>query len=165
MTIRKRPSLQQLQDQFNMYAPKDGLAWKPKFMDMKPRAPRITPNRHDEADLQVACCQFLNLHPRILYWATPNSTWIGGEMTGAKMGYLAKQKRMGVRKGVPDICLLFRNKNGATTFCFAELKTPKGSVTEEQDAIMDKANGLGAYTAVVRSIEDLQALLNVAGYQ
>ena len=164
-----KPSLAQLQASIMAQAPS---GWKPAdskfplaFMDKTPRKPRQEgqKNAHPEADLQLVCCQYLDLHKRILWWATPNSTWVGA-MTPQKMGYLAKQKRLGVKKGIPDLSLLFRNKHGALTFCWAELKSDTGRPTEEQSAYMDRCNEIGGFTAVVRSVDDLKSLLETAGY-
>lgn len=119
--------------------------------------------KHPEADLQIACVQFLNLHPRILFWATPANTWVG-KMTGAKLGYLAKQKRMGVKKGVPDICLFFLNRHNQPTFCFAELKSDKGTASEEQINFMQECHKRGGFSAIIRSLSDMKTLLEVAGY-
>ena len=161
----KRLTLAQLQAAMNLHKPAEGFAHKPAFMDLTPRKPRaeVVKNKHPEEELQIVCCQYLDQMPRILYWATPNSTWVG-EMTGAKMGYLAKQKRLGVKRGIPDLSLFFRNRHGQPTFCFAELKSKKGVTSEEQENYMDKCNDRGGYSAVVKSIDDLKNLLELAQY-
>ena len=161
--MTKKPSLADIQAAMHLGGP---MVQPPAFMDKTPRAKseiNTEPRKHPEQDLQIACCKYLDTQPRILYWATPNSLWVG-KMTPGKMGYLAKQKRMGLKKGIPDLCLFFRNKHGAPTFCWAELKAQKGVVSDEQTNYMEKCNEMGGFTAVVKSIEDLQNLLNVAGY-
>lgn len=156
----RRFTIRDLKASFMSQAPASGLAYTPKLMKQTAPAERTGKNKTPEADLQIACCQLLDLKYRhILWWATPNSTWVGDKTSGAKLNYLAKLKRMGQKRGMPDLNLLFRNRHGATTFCFAELKSAKGVVSNEQKSIMDRANGLGAFTAIVKSIEDLEALI------
>lgn len=150
---------------------KRALAWKlgagdrpcPEWVGRALAAkPRAKPRKLEEA-LQRQICAWLDLNPRILYWANPGNTWVGAP-TGAKLGYLAKQKTLGVKKGVPDLAMLFRNNNGAPTFVFAELKSATGRATPEQQAFMEDCNARGGYTAVVRSLVDLQLLLGAAGF-
>lgn len=121
------------------------------------------PRQKPEEQLQKAVCDYLALLPGVLYWHTPSSTYVG-LMTGAKMNYLAKQKRLGVKRGVPDLAMMFRNKHGAFTLAFAELKIAPNKPTDEQLAFMDTANALGAFTAACYDLEDLKGLLKAAGY-
>lgn len=140
------------------------LASKLPFLKKAPRAYKPKQkNKRPEDDLQRVCVQYLNMHPRILYWATPANTWVG-KMTGAKLGYLAKQKQLGVKKGVPDICLFFKNKHEEPTFCFLELKSEKGVVSEEQTMMMRKCEERGGFSAVIRSLDDIKSLLELVGY-
>lgn len=159
-----RQTLRQKANAFMLQAP-DGCVKKPAWVDKALAAkPRAKPKR-EEDELQIQLVDWLRTQPRILFWATPANTWVG-EMTGAKLGYLAKQKRMGVRAGVPDLTMLFRNRHGAMSLCFAELKRPKrkGGTSDAQDEFLDSANARGAFTSVVRSYEDLRSLLDLAGY-
>lgn len=128
----------------------------------KPQQPR-KPRQKPEEALQEMLCQWLDTQPRILYWAN-NPQIITGKLTGAKIGYLAKLKKRGFKKGIPDICLLFLNRKGVSTFCFAELKSLSGTATEEQTYVMIAAEERGAFTGIVKSLGDLQELLDRAGY-
>lgn len=126
---------------------------------------REQPRKHTEDELQIACCEYLKLHPRILYWSTPNHIFRGANTNnGAFLGYMAKQKRMGLRKGVSDLLMFFRNKDGQPTLACAELKAGYNQLSDDQQAFFDQANQRGAYTMKVKSLEDLQELLRIAGY-
>lgn len=160
--MTKRPTMKQKAQGFLLAEPLEGGRRPPWVAKAAAAKPRARPKREEDA-LQRTVCDYLKAQPRILFWATPANTYVG-PMTGAKLGYLAKQKCMGVKKGIPDLCLLFKNKYGALTFCFAELKIGSNKATEEQQSMMDAANAIGAYSAVVRSIEDLRKLLLLAGY-
>jgi hypothetical protein len=71
---------------------------------------------------------------------------------------------MGIKKGIPDLSLFFRNCHGHPTFCWAELKSETGRKTEEQEGYLDKCTDRGGYTSTVRSLEDLKRLLERAQY-
>ena len=72
--------------------------------------------------------------------------------TSARMG--AKLKRMGVKPGVPDICIIWRGRS-----IFIELKTPKGRTSPAQEAVMSALTMAGAVVNVCRSLEDVQGFL------
>lgn len=136
--------------------------WVAKAAAAKPRA---KPRKLEQA-IQKQICEYLAYKPNILWWHTPNSTYTG-PMTGAKMGYHAKMKTLGVKRGVPDITCVFRGKNqgiGDVTVIFAELKAEKGSTTAEQKDWLGRANALGCYAAEVRSLDEFIELLAAAGY-
>ncbi len=101
------------------------LAWAP---DAKPR-------RHEEDDLQMAIVQHLRLlaPKNVLWWHCPN-----GGTRSKRMG--ARLKAMGVRPGVPDICLLLADGRPA----FLELKSQKGvlSLAQRQFRAFCEAGGI-----------------------
>ena len=143
-----------------MNAPYHGAM--PEWVLKASRRKSPKPRRHEEENIQITLCEWLDLHPDITYWATPNSTFIG-PMTGAKMWYLAKLKRMGVKKGIPDLSLFFRDGD-RLVFCWAELKSEKGVTSKEQKNYMEACEKSGGYSAIVKSLDDLINLLNRAGY-
>lgn len=125
--------------------------------------PRGTP----EQNLQIECCDYLRTQTQLLFFSCPNHIFMGGADDDATYGkqanYMAKQRRMGLTPGVSDLVIIGRNAHGATAICFAELKAPGGGrITTTQAAFQDKANGLGCYTAVVRSLDELKTLLFTA---
>lgn len=137
----------------------------PRVKTVKPPStPKKKRNKRPEDLLQMACCDFLDLHPSILYFSIPNHLYLGAGNEYQKMHYIAKQKAMGFTPGASDLCMVFRNKHGASVTCFAELKDTGKKPSEAQVNFMEKANERGCFTATIYSIHDLQLLLSVAGY-
>lgn len=56
--------------------------------------------------------------------------------------------------GIPDIICCYRGK-----FVAFEVKTEKGRVTALQESVINKIQNCGGKAAVVRSVEDVKALL------
>ena len=88
----------------------------------KPRKKRENP----EEVLQKAVKVYLDLAaPRLVWWAVPNG--------GHSKGQNGRNKAMGVRAGVPDLCfLLDSGKMG-----FVELKAEKGRLSDDQIRFRD----------------------------
>lgn len=127
--------------------------------------PRGKDRKHEEDDLHVSIVKMLKLLPGTLYWHTPSSFYRGPNSTDGFFGYIAKLKAKGWYAGIPDLCVLFKNIHGATTVVFAELKKPKGgTVSDTQELFLDKANGIGCYTAKVRDLGEMRGLLGLAGH-
>lgn len=119
--------------------------------------------KHPEQDLQIACVDYLKLFPDILFFSVPNHLYRGKNTNeGAYLNYMVKQKRMGLRAGASDLIIGFRNTDGMSVTCAAELKCGYNKLTDEQKSFTEKANTIGWYTATVKSIECLTALLKTA---
>lgn len=121
------------------------------------------PRKHPEEDIQRTLVQWLLLQRGLLFWATPNHFYLQGQ-EGKIAGYIAKQKKLGMVNGAPDLTIIGRNRHGDTFVCMAEVKSPVGRLSEEQATFLDRADGLGCFTSVVRSLEDMQKLLCTAGF-
>ncbi|MDO9334967.1 MAG: VRR-NUC domain-containing protein [Caulobacter sp.] len=105
--------------------------------------------RHEE-NLHRQVASYLNTIPGLLWWTTANQR---GTRSRAEMGVL---KDIGVRPGVPDVCLLIPGgKIG-----FIELKAPKGRMSESQLEFTEAAKERGALVAVCYSLEDVTQYLN-----
>lgn len=154
-----------LQNAFNAFAP-ERIAAKdlPKFLTDKPRKSSGKPRNHEEDDLQIAVCRYLDLLPHTLYWATPNHLMRNKSGSGAELGFLAKQKRMGVKRGFPDIGILFRSHKGNPVTCFAELKSATGKLNDQQIAWIKALNIMGHPAKVIRTIDELKDLLRSSGH-
>ena len=63
----------------------------------------------------------------------------------------ARRKRMGVKKGVPDLCLPV--PRGQYAGLYIELKTPKGRTTPEQDWWIEHLNAAGCFAEVCHGWE------------
>lgn len=137
------------------------------LLDGRAAARKTTPRAEhpSEANLQVSICRYLKTLPNTLYWHCPSSFYRGANSGPGFFGYIAKLKSMGFIPGIPDLIIIFKNVHGATTVCFAELKTKKGVTSEAQNSFLDKANSLGCFTAKVRSIEEMTELLKKAQHQ
>jgi len=91
-------------------------------LNLKYRQPR-KPVVHHEDNFQIDCVKYLSLFPDIMVWSTPNHLYRGKNTNeGAFLAYMGKQKMMGLRKGVSDLCLFFVNKYNLPALCVAECK-------------------------------------------
>lgn len=125
-------------------------------------SPRGKDRKHEEDALQIAVCQLLDCYPQILYWATPNARWVG-ELDRKKLAYLAKQKRMGVKRGVPDLTMLLPLKLNQVGLIFLELKVGDNKATDEQFTFMERAIVRGATCRVVHSVDEVAKILKECG--
>lgn len=111
------------------------------------------PRKHLEDDLQKAVCQFLDaaLPPDAFYFAVPN----GGKRSRVEA---ARMKGMGVKAGVPDLCIVYRGKSH-----FIELKSPHGKLTIAQKTTMAALRKAGAEVSTSRSLGFIETLLSYWG--
>lgn len=164
----RKPTRHDWHDMMAINAP-EGLDTSklPKFMTQEPYKQPAKRGRPEEA-LQILVCDYLRkAKPQLLFFAVPNHLFKGNshdpEQEGKFSSYMSRQRKMGLTPGVSDLVVIGRNRHGATVIAFAELKAPTGRISPSQAAFQDRANGLGCYTAIVRTLEDLQALLSTAG--
>lgn len=95
----------------------------------------------------------------ILAWAVPNGAHVaGGEKE--RIRKVAAMKADGLLPGVPDLTII--TKQGAVGFL--EVKTPTGSVSQNQKHVHRVLRDRGAKVAIVRSIDDTKATLLEWGY-
>lgn len=158
-----KPTQRDIKLAYEMYAP------NPDWSKVPPQKAKVHTekkrNKRDEDHLQMICVKYLRALPGTLVFSVPNHLYLGcSASTGARLGYIAKQKAMGMLSGVSDLIVIFRNVHGSTTVCLPELKSGKNTLSENQSAFADLANNLGCYTGVVRSLDDLIAMLKVAGH-
>ena len=115
----------------------------------------IIPTEEQE---QLALVQWLELH-KIRYTHVPNE----GKH---KVQYRAKQKRLGVKPGVPDILIFDRPPLSPENVGVAiELKRQKGGrVTPEQTAWLEHLKARGWAVAVCRGAMEAIELLESLGY-
>lgn len=110
--------------------------------------------RHDEDDLQMACVRWFSYqHPRLapLLHHSPN----GGYRNTREA---ARFKAMGVRAGFPDLVLLV--PTSSHPFLCIEMKTPKGRLSEHQEAYRDAVTAAGGRYEVVRDFDGFVALVD-----
>lgn len=103
---------------------------------MKPK--KYEKYKGSEENLQKAVARYLD-RLGVLWFHSPNEI-------RAKPQYLKKRKQLGVKSGVPDVCILEPNKdyNGL----FIELKVGYNKTSEAQELFLDKL-GVRAYKTLV----------------
>jgi len=100
----------------------------------------------NEYAIQSAFIRYLELmHPELLYTISP-----AGFIMSA--GMAMKMRRMGYRKGTPDLTIY--EPRGEYHGLFIEFKNPKGVVSEQQRRFLDQAFDLGYATAVCYSADE-----------
>lgn len=72
---------------------------------------------------------------------------------------IAKAKRNGMVSGYPDLVMHWRGR----TFGF-EVKAPKGTVSDNQAAVMAAMDAQGVPCAVVRSVADVEAFMALQAF-
>lgn len=108
-----------------------------------------------ETEIQTALINALELqrgrYPEIgLLFAIPNSGGLkGGFRTNARL--VMKNRRMGVRKGVPDLMLPV--PRGLFHGLFIEMKKPGGKPSPEQKVWLDQLSAQGYRTVVIFSVQ------------
>ncbi len=101
-----------------------------------------------EEKLHCAMADFLtHALPADSYWSS-SAAGGGGAIRGAKL------RRMGYRKGHPDIEIIWQGKAH-----YIELKTAAGVVSGEQEQVHAELLAAGAWVAVCRSPEDVEDTL------
>jgi hypothetical protein len=102
---------------------------------------------------QALLAQYISLqYPDLLYTASA-----GGMRTS--IGTAKKMKRMGYKKGTPDM-LIFEPK-GNWHGLLIEMKREKGgALSESQKAFLDKAKGKHYYTAVCAGFDEAKKVID-----
>jgi len=111
-----------------------------------------------ETQLQIHMADYLAavLDPALtFFWHTPNGIPLAGD---AARRANALQGRMGQLPGFPDLCVAC----GGTLYGL-EVKTAKGVLSPEQQRVRGLFNAQGWSFVVVRSLDDLERFLEVAG--
>ncbi len=108
--------------------------------------------KRPEQALQRAVCEYLDRqYPGLLYFHVPN----GGKRSRVEGAIF---KSIGVKAGVPD--LFFFWSDAAINACAAiELKADKGTLKDNQKAMIKRLNDAGVEVAVCRSVEGVRETL------
>lgn len=104
-----------------------------------------------ESDLQKAIVEYLELMG-VYFFAINNEMAGGGKSAKIRMQHF---KAMGLRAGASDLVLVLREK-----VVFMEVKTEKGRQSESQKTFQMVVESLGHRYEVVRSVGDVEKLLN-----
>lgn len=112
-------------------------------------------DRNAEARRQAAIFEFVCwVAPHLICFHVPN----GGFRTKAEA---ARLKWIGVLAGVLDLVLVLPEGRSA----FWETKTPRGRLSDDQKAFIERLIALGHSWAVVRSIDDARRELAALGIE
>ena len=105
-----------------------------------------------EYQLHVQVASYLNLAlpPQTIWHHSPNEG-------RHKPQYYAKQKRLGGKKGWPDIEIIHRGRP-----VFIELKTEKGRVSQAQKERHEELILAGACVTICRSLEEVKHFVETA---
>jgi hypothetical protein len=98
--------------------------------------------------LQVANYLDLALPANAFWWPTPNAS----KRLPRQAANMKRAKEF--KPGIPDIMICYRGR----LICI-ELKSPKGRVSPEQDAVHERLTLSGAAVGICRSLDDLIDLL------
>ena len=102
--------------------------------------------KHAEQQIQIHFVTWFRAkHPKLLMTSAP------GNSRSAKEGAL--KKKLGYRKGWPDIFIAFPSKgfNGL----MIEFKTPTGKIDKKyQEPLLEKLNDLGYKAVICRSVDE-----------
>lgn len=98
-----------------------------------------------EHKIQVALMDYLAIaaRPEIYYFAIPNQS-------NRHIQNAAKMKAEGVRAGTPDLCFMLP----AGRVAWLEMKSPSGTLSAAQREFCNRAQALGHYWAMARSIDE-----------
>jgi hypothetical protein len=108
-----------------------------------------------EGAILKAICQYLSLlenQGKLVYWRQNN-----GATYDPKRKAFRSTSGTGYKYGVPDIAVIARTG----VFIGLEVKAPKGVQSDNQKALQKLLEGVGARYAVVRSVDDVVAVLSV----
>ena len=103
-----------------------------------------------EEDLQKAVARFLDTN-RVLWFHCPN------EIKAAPQ-YLKKRKLLGVKSGVPDVCILESNKDYKGLFI--ELKVGYNKPSENQIKWLNNLDQRGYKTLISYSLDEVIDVVN-----
>lgn len=124
---------------------------------MTGRARTVKTGRHKrdlEGPVHVACLNYLRLVlPGAAIHHSPNELDLGGDPK-AKAIAQSKAKARGMRPGWPDIEVIWRGQ-----FWTFEVKAGRNQPTKEQIACGEAIIAAGGRWAVVRSVDDVMALV------
>lgn len=130
----------------------------------KPQRAKAKP-KQDEAILQIACVKLLRSLPGTMVWSCPNHLYLGAKGGyGQKMGYMARQKAMGLMPGASDLIVIFQSVHEVLTVVLPELKVPGNNLSDSQVEFARQSSSLGCCSCVIYSVDELVAVLRDAGH-
>lgn len=106
-----------------------------------------------ERPIHLACLALMRLRmPKATVWHTPNETDLKGSDIARA---IAKQKMLGMMVGFPDLSALLNGR-----LLMVEVKAEKRRLSAAQEAARDSLLDNGAMWALVRSVDEMDAVIN-----
>lgn len=142
-------------DEYNRRVMQGLISGKPvtqsKGKQAKPELPHMT-----ETQIQIQCIDWFRSQFRKLYDAGKLIHIANERKCNQRQG--KEFKAMGVRKGIPDLCLFMarKGKHGL----FIEMKAPKKYPRPEQRAMMQTLEEEGYQCAVCHSLDEFRDIIN-----
>ena len=99
-----------------------------------------------------AICQYLSIleaQGKLVFWRQNN-----GATYDPRRGVYRKPNGAGYKAGVPDVCVILGGR-----YVALEVKSSTGKQSDEQKRLQEALEGVGAKYAVVRSVDDVIAVL------
>lgn len=123
----------------------------------KPRKLTLASGHPTEDQIHRACADWVFAHEGIY----PFLRWLMHVPNGGlrSRGEAGKMRAMGVRKGVVDWILPFPSPTGRYAGLAIEVKSHEGTVSAEQQEFLDDSQAAGWLTAVVRSSEEFEQVV------
>ena len=111
------------------------------------------PRARPEYDLHCAVVEYIHsVWPTNLAHHAANGE-IRSKATAAKL------KRMGVRRGVPDLCVPY----GGGRTLWLEIKASRGRASAQQEAFIQRLRDFDHKVAIIRSVEDVKNAFKALG--
>lgn len=132
-----------------------------QYRELNNRETKRKAPSHEESDIQISCVQWFDVqYPKLVLYAIPN----GGSRTKTRIKgkdvplESIRMKREGVRKGIADLFLMVASKgyNGL----YIEMKTAKGTQSEEQKAFEKECLKYGYKYVICRSLDQFMRTIN-----
>ena len=127
-----------------------------------PKKPRLT---KPEKEIQEEVVKYLREKWHHVGWYHPMNNVVA-QNKGKKALAFAKMigeqnKKMGVRKGIPDIVVPVLKKSGANTYgsLYVELKSERGYVRPSQKHMHERLEAHGQKVEVARSLDEFKEIM------
>lgn len=111
----------------------------------------------NEHQLQVAVAEYLDAVLDPSAWYSSIGHGGGGKVRGAQL------KRAGVKRGVPDLELIWPGEKRCPNVGWIEFKAKEGRATPEQIATAQHLSRLGCYYAIAYTLNDTIGILKAWG--
>lgn len=161
-----KPTLRQLQNAMNLYAPTGGMKNPPAFMNETPRAERVegVKNKHEEKIFMNGLFKLLSdyyKHGVKKIWLRKNSNGVARSMNGQAI--IKYGLGTGVSDGVGWVSRVIRPEDVGRTvaiFLAVEGKLKTGVVSDGQEAFINQVNRDGGIAFVAYDTDGVDSVID-----